>query len=158
MLEQPIIQAAVSSVETFNGTKSKFKSKIVSVENAAQISGQNILYITFSKMVGSLLTTAYRFKGPLVTHTWNDLKMNFQGSIQQYLSTVMPPKLLPICNKVLMSYLKCTYIVLVNVCSKIHHMTDMSQILAEGLNHYTMVWELNSNTLKEKVVDTEVPT
>ena len=28
----------------------------------------------------------------------------------------------------------------------------MCQILAEGLNHYTMVYGLNSNKLKEKVV------
>ena len=29
---------------------------------------------------------------------------------------------------------------------------DMSQILAEGLNHYTMVYALISNKLKDKVV------
>ena len=51
MVEQPIIQTVISSVETFNDTK-KFESWITSVENAAQISGQNILCIAFSKMVG----------------------------------------------------------------------------------------------------------
>ena len=34
MVEQPIIQAAVSSVGTFDGTKSKFKSWITLMENA----------------------------------------------------------------------------------------------------------------------------
>ena len=42
MLEQPIIQAVISSTETFNGTMSKFESWIASVVNAAQILGQNI--------------------------------------------------------------------------------------------------------------------
>ena len=37
MVEQPIIQAAISTVETFDDTKSKFESWIASVENAAQI-------------------------------------------------------------------------------------------------------------------------
>ena len=35
--------------------------------------------------------------------------------------------------------------------SKIHHMTEMSQIPAEGLNHYTIVYGLNSQKLKDKV-------
>ena len=47
MVEQPIIQAVISSIEAFDGTKSKFESWITSVENAAQISGQNFLCIAF---------------------------------------------------------------------------------------------------------------
>ena len=62
MVEQPIIHAAMSSVEMFDGTKSKFESWIASVENAAQISKQNILCIAFSKMIGSQLTSAYRLR------------------------------------------------------------------------------------------------
>ena len=30
-------------------------------------------------------------------------------------------------------------------------MTDMSEISAEGLNHYTIVYDLNSSKLKDKV-------
>ena len=41
MVEQCITQAAVSSVETFDGTEIKFVSWIASMKNAAQISGQN---------------------------------------------------------------------------------------------------------------------
>ena len=47
MVKQPIIQAVISSVETFDGTKSKIESWIASVENEAQISGKDILCITF---------------------------------------------------------------------------------------------------------------
>ena len=36
--------------------------------------------------------------------------------------------------------------------SKIHQMMDMSQIPTEGLNHYTMVYGLNSIKLKDKVL------
>ena len=38
--------------------------------------------------------------------------------------------------------------------SKIHHRTDMSQILAEGWNHYTVMYGLNSHKLNDKVVGT----
>ena len=38
MVEQPIIQAEISSVENFDGTKNKFKLWTAPVENAAQIS------------------------------------------------------------------------------------------------------------------------
>ena len=43
MADQAIIQAAISLVETFDGNKNKFEAWITSVENAAQISGQDIL-------------------------------------------------------------------------------------------------------------------
>ena len=56
MVEQPIIQVAVSSVEMFNVSKSKFVSCIASAENVAQISGQDSLCIAASKIVGSPLT------------------------------------------------------------------------------------------------------
>ena len=36
--------------------------------------------------------------------------------------------------------------------SKIHHTMDMSQVLAEDLNHHTMLYWLNSVKLKDKVV------
>ena len=49
MVEKPIIQAPVSLGEIFDVTKSKFESWTVSVENAAQFSGQNILHKAFLK-------------------------------------------------------------------------------------------------------------
>ena len=36
--------------------------------------------------------------------------------------------------------------------SKIHHLMDISQIMAKGLNHYTMEYGVNSNKFKDKVV------
>ena len=87
---------------------------MVSIENAAQISEQDILFIAFSKMVRSPLTSGHRLRDGLPHVTWKD--MNFRGNIQQYLPAVMSLKPLTIYNKVLMSYLKCTYIVPVNFC------------------------------------------
>ena len=43
MAEQAIIQAAISFVETIDGDENNFEIWITSVENAAQISGQDIL-------------------------------------------------------------------------------------------------------------------
>ena len=44
-------------------------------------------------------------------------------------------------------YLHCAS----DLLSKIHHMMDMTQILTEGLNHYTMVHGLTSIKLQDKV-------
>ena len=44
-IDQTIIQAALSLKETFNGTTNKFEAWTESIENAAQISGQDILYL-----------------------------------------------------------------------------------------------------------------
>ena len=78
--------------------------------------------------------------------------MNTWDSIQQYHLTVMPSKPLPICHKVLRSYLKCYLHCASEYLSKIHHTTEIFHIPAEGLNHYTMVYQLNSIKLKDKVV------
>ena len=37
------MQAALTSMETFNETKSKFEALMEAIENAAQISGQNTI-------------------------------------------------------------------------------------------------------------------
>ena len=55
MIKQNIIQAALLSIETFGGIKSKFEAWTESIENTAQISGQNAIYIAFSKLTGSSL-------------------------------------------------------------------------------------------------------
>ena len=62
MIEQTIIQAALSLIETCDGTKSKFKAWTESIENAEQISSQDTLCIAFSKITGSLLSLANRLK------------------------------------------------------------------------------------------------
>ena len=50
-------------------------------------------------------------------------------------------------DELLQMYLHCAS----ELLSKIHHMTDTSQIPAEGLNHYTVLYGLNLNKLKDKV-------
>ena len=47
MIEQTIIQAALTSIETFVGTKNKLEASIESIKNAVQISGQNVICISF---------------------------------------------------------------------------------------------------------------
>ena len=58
IIEKTIIQAALSSIKTFDGTKNKFEGWTESAENGAQISCQDTLCIVFSKMTGSQLSSA----------------------------------------------------------------------------------------------------
>ena len=62
MIEQKIIQTALTSIETFDGTKSKFETWTEAIENAAQISDQNVICKAFPKLIGSLPLTASRLK------------------------------------------------------------------------------------------------
>ena len=62
MIEQTTIQAALASIECFDGTKGKFEAWMESIENEVQISGQNAICIAFSKLIGSPLWTANRLK------------------------------------------------------------------------------------------------
>ena len=148
MVEQLVIQAVISSVDNFNCSKIKLKSLIASMDNAAQVSGQNIFHIAFTKMVGSPFSLAHKLRDHLPHLTWKDFKSNSQESIQQNLSTVMSPKPLPICKKVLMITLRCTYIVPVNF----HCKTDMPKVPVGGLNHYIQLYGQDFNKLREKVV------
>ena len=62
MKEKTIIQAALTSIETFDGTKGKFETCMESIANAVQLSGQNAICIAFSKLTESPLLTANRLK------------------------------------------------------------------------------------------------
>ena len=64
----------------------------------------------------------------------------------------MPPKLLPIYSKDLVRFLRCTYIAPVNIWCKCITQLILAQISAEGLNHYTIVYGLNSTKQTKKVV------
>ena len=118
VMEQSIIQAAISSVETYDGTKSKSEAWTASVENAAQVSKQSILHISFSKMIGPPLTSACRLRDHFPYLMWWDLRSELSRQCLKYLSTVMPPKLLPASSKAPLSYLRCTCIVPVNTYQK----------------------------------------
>ena len=74
MIEQTIIQTALSLIETFDGTKNKFKAWAESVQNATQISSQATLHIAFSKITGSPLSSKNRSKAKSQNLTWMDLK------------------------------------------------------------------------------------
>ena len=99
MAEQHIIQTAISSTEILDGTKNKFESWKASVENAAQISGKNILHMAFSKMIGSPIMSGYRLRDCLPWLTWDNLKNELLT-----LYAIIPfdshaTKVFPICNK-----------------------------------------------------------
>ena len=51
-------------------------------------------------------------------------------------------------DELLDMYLHCTS----KLLSQINHTSDMSRILAEGLNHYTVVYGLNCRRLRDNVV------
>ena len=84
LVEQPIIQAAITSVETVNDTKCKFESLIGSVENAAQILKQDVLCIAFSKMIGSPDTSVHELRDHVPYVMWKDLKSE---PLRQYSTT-----------------------------------------------------------------------
>ena len=110
MVEQPILLAAISSVGTFDGTKSKFDSCIVSMEDVAHISGQDILHIAFSKMTGSPLTSAHSLRDHLPCLMWNDVKTRLLRQLFTIPFNSYVTQALPIYSRDLMSYLRCTYI------------------------------------------------
>ena len=135
-----------------DGTKSKFEWWTVSMEKAAQIPGQDNLCIVFSKIVGSLLTSAFSLMDWLPHLTWTDLKNEL---FRQYSpipfnnnDTQAFAYLLQGSDELHEMYLHSASEHLL----KIHHMTDMFKITAEGINHYTVVYGLNINKLKYKAV------
>ena len=111
MADQAIIQAALSSVKTFDGDIYKFEAWITSVENAAQISGQDILWIAFPKMIGSPLTSAHILRDKSPNFAWENLKVSCLGSILQFPLTIMQARLSHINYKAHMNCAKCIYTV-----------------------------------------------
>ena len=83
MIEQTIIQVALSSIETFDGTKSKFEAWTESIENAVQIFGQIPGHIAFAKLTGAPLSTANRLKAWSPNPMWTECKqeLSMQYSI-----------------------------------------------------------------------------
>ena len=51
MVEQTILQAALTSTETFDGAKSKFEAWMEALENVAQLSGQNTVCCEYTNIV-----------------------------------------------------------------------------------------------------------
>ena len=55
-----MIQATLLSIDTFDGTKTKFEAWVESKENAVQSSGQDAICTAFSKLISFPLLTANR--------------------------------------------------------------------------------------------------
>ena len=60
MTEWTIIQAVLKSIESFDGTKTKFEAWTESIGNAVQILGQRTVCTAFSKLTGSPVSTVNR--------------------------------------------------------------------------------------------------
>ena len=141
----------MSSVEMIDGTKSYFKSWTASVENTAQISMPDIIHIAFSKKIGPSLSSGHRLKHCLPYLMWQDLKskpsrqyskISFNSHATQVFACLQQGS-----DELLEMYLHHAS----ELSLKIHHTTDMAEIPAEGLNHYTVVYSLNSANLKDKL-------
>ena len=147
-----IIQAAISLVETFDGDKKKFETWIRSVENAAQISGQDIIWIAFPKMIGSPLISAHRLREGSPKLMWKELKSNLSRKYSSISFDSHATKAFPCLqqgpDELFKMYLHCAS----DLLSKIHHTSDMSWISVEGLNCSTMVYDLTFRKLRESLV------
>ena len=150
MIEQTIIQAALSSIETLNGTKSKFEAQTESIGNVVQISGQNTVCIAFSKLTGSPPSIVNRLKAQSSHLMWMELKRNCPCNIQLFHLMVMQPRLSSEWKEVWMSSLMNTCTVQVSSCLK-YTTLQMSRILVEGLNQYAVVYGLNCRKLKNSI-------
>ena len=95
MIEQTIIQEALSSIEMFKGTKSKFEAWTESIEHVVQISAQDRVCITFSKLTSFQLSTANRLKARSPNLCGQSSKDNCPGNTQLFNLIVMQPRLLP---------------------------------------------------------------
>ena len=107
-------------------------------------------------MVGSPFALDCRLRDCLPHLTWDDLKNELlrlhsttpldSHATQAFAYLQQGP------DELLTLYLHCAS----ELLSKIHYMKDISQIMAEGQNHYTMVYGLNSHKLKDRVVGHQI--
>ena len=144
--------AAISSLETFDGNENKFEALITLVENAAQISVQDILQIAFSKMIESPLTSALRLRDGSPNIMWKELKSKVA---RQYSSIPFNSRTTKVFahsqegpDELFEMYLHHEGELLL----KIHHTANMSLVSVQGMSHYTEVYGLNSRKSRESVV------
>ena len=111
-----------------------------------------ISYEKHSQMIGSPLTSVHRLRHRSPNLMWRELKSELS---RQYSSipfnshaTQAFAHLQQGLDELLKMYLCCAS----EILSKIHHPSDLSQFLAEGLNHYTAVYGLNSRKLMNNAV------
>ena len=152
MIEQHITQATLSSIETFDSTKSKFKALTESIENAAQIFSQDTLCIVFSKVTGSLVLSANKLKARSPNVTWMELIRELPMQYSAILFDSHATKALAQLEKGLDELLNMYLVHTSEHLSNIYYTSDMSRISGDGLNHYTVVYGLNYRRLKDSVV------
>ena len=142
------IQAALTSIEMFDRTKSKFET----IKNAVQISGQNIIHIAFSQSTGCSVLTANTLKSGSPNLTWTELKnkLSIQYSIipSDAYETQAYTHLEQGLDELLDNYIHHAS----KLLSKIYHASDMSRISVEGTNHYAVIYSLNCRKPKDSMV------
>ena len=108
----------LSLIEAFDGINSQFKAWTESIENTAQISGQDTLCIRFSKWMGSSHSLVNRLKAQSPTYCGWDSKEGCPHNTQPFHEIVTQPRLLPNWNKVQMSSLTHICTIQVSFCQK----------------------------------------
>ena len=126
--------------------------RLGSIKNTAQISGSNVIHIAFSKLTGSPLLTANRFKTRTPNLMWMELKkeLSMQFSVIQLdtYATNIVTQLEQGLDELIDDYLHHVN----ELLSIIYHTSDMSSILAEDTNHYTVVYGLSCRKLKDNIL------
>ena len=144
--------AVLASIETFHGTKIEFEAWTESTKNAAQITGQNAIYIVFSKLTGSPLSTANSLKIISPSLIWMDPKqeLSLQCSFIPYdtHTTQVFACLEQGLNEILGDFLHCVSDLLFNICNT----SDMSSISVDSTNYYAVVYGLNCRKLKNSIM------
>ena len=122
MVEQPIIQAAITSRETPDGTKSKSEFLDSICKKCSTNFGIKHLAYSISKNDRITPYFSLHIKRPsTIPNIWlakNKLTFEAIISFNNTLQQPCHPMLLPIYSKVPITYSKCTYIVLVSFCQK----------------------------------------
>ena len=151
MIAQTIIQSALTSKETFDGTKVKFETCTEAIENTAQISGQNKICIAFSKLIIPPLLTANRLKTRSPNLTWRELKKELSMQYCIIPSDTHATQAFTHLEQGMVELLDDYLHHVSELLSKIYHTSEMSRISVEGINHYPVVYGLNHRRLKDSV-------
>ena len=151
MIEETIIQAALLSIEMFNGTQSKLEARMESIVNAAPTSGQSTIHIAFSKLTGSHILIAIRLKAMSLKLMWVELKRKlskqYSGILPESHETPAFTHLEQGLDELLDDHLHF----ISKLQSEIYHTSDMSSILVEGTNHYAVFNGLNCRKLEDSI-------
>ena len=150
MMNQTIIQTAISSVKTFDGNKNKFEAWIASVEKVVKLSCKDILWIAFSRMVGSSLTTAHRLRDRSPNLAWGELKSKLSRQYSSIPFDSHDTQTLSYLQQGLDELMKCIHTMQVSFIENQPHVRHVSDV--SGGSDCTMEYGLNCRKLKDSVV------